>query len=127
MSTGLMLFFVLLSLLFKKERLAMIGVWLFIFGITILENSNVKLIDAIFIAIAAAFYVLAATRFGLLTLIAMQLFTVLFLAFPISPNFAAWYTQGGIFAIIVALAVAGFGFYTSLAGQKIFREEMLGD
>ncbi len=127
MSTGLMLFFVLLSLLFKKERLAVIGVWLFIFGISILENPNVKLNGALFIAIISAFYVLAATRFGLLTLMAMQLFGVLFMAFPITPNFAAWYAQGGIFAIVVALALAGFGFYTSLAGQKIFREEMLGD
>jgi hypothetical protein len=127
LSTGLMLFFVLLSLLFKKERLAMIGVWLFIFGIMMLENTNANLIDIVFSVVAAAFYVLAATRFGLLTLIAMQLFMVLFIAFPISPNFTAWYAQGGIFAIVVGLMIAGFGFYTSLAGQKIFREEMLGD
>jgi serine/threonine-protein kinase len=126
-STGLMLFFVLLSLLFKRERLAMTGVWLFIFGISMLENTNLKLIDTIFIAISAAFYVLAATRFGLLTLMAMQLFTLLFAVFPITPNFSAWYAQGSIVAIAIALAIAGFGFYTSLAGQKIFREEMLGD
>jgi serine/threonine-protein kinase len=127
LSTGLMLFFVLLSLLFKRERFAIAGVWLFIFVISILENPNVRVIDIPFIAAAATFYMLAATRFGLLTLIAMELFSLLLLTFPISPNFAAWYAQGGIFAILVTLMIAGFGFYTSLAGQKIFREEMLGD
>ena len=86
-----------------------------------------RAIDIPFIAGAATCYMLAATRFGLLTLIAMELFSLLLLTFPISPNFAAWYAQGGVFAILVTLVIAGFGFYTSLAGQKIFREEMLGD
>jgi serine/threonine-protein kinase len=40
-------------------------------------------------------------------------------------QFSAWYAGGAILGFVVLLALAGFAFYTSLGGQKVFTGKLL--
>ncbi|HJP94057.1 MAG TPA: serine/threonine-protein kinase [Pyrinomonadaceae bacterium] len=66
-------------------------------------------------------------RFGLLATMAAQLFFFLSAAYPMTTDFSAWYASSTIFAIVIALGLAVYGFYTSLGGQPVFGERLLSD
>jgi hypothetical protein len=51
----------------------------------------------------------------------MTSFMHLLIFYPITSDLSAWYAGDFILAVIVALALVVFGFYTSLAGQPLFR------
>jgi serine/threonine protein kinase len=62
-------------------------------------------------------------RFGLLA-VAVSIFFAAFLSqFPLNTDFSVWYAGDSAFTVIVALAVALFGFRTALAGQPLFKAE----
>jgi hypothetical protein len=46
---------------------------------------------------------------------------------PITANFSSWYFGNTILSAVVILGLAIYGFYTSLAGQKIFEAKLLKD
>ena len=39
---------------------------------------------------------------------------------PVTTNFTAWYATGLVIYLVAMVAVAVYGFYTSLAGQPLF-------
>lgn len=49
----------------------------------------------------------------------------LLIFFPITSDFSAWYAQGTIFVLVVYLALCGYGFHTSLGGQKVLAGKLL--
>jgi hypothetical protein len=75
------------------------------------------------ITITVQFIVLA--RFGLLALLAQIICFLLIRQYPITSDFSAWYSGGTIFALGVFVAICGYGFYTSLGGQKVFAGKLL--
>jgi hypothetical protein len=67
-----------------------------------------------------AIAVLIVYRFGLVPL-AVAIFTIDMLAnVPFTANFSAWYMSTSIFALLSVLALAGWGFYHSLGGQRLW-------
>jgi hypothetical protein len=64
-------------------------------------------------------------RFGLVAACVMHFSLVQLIAFPITANITAWYASSGMFAVGVVLLLAGFAFYTSLGGQKVFEGRLL--
>jgi len=78
------------------------------------------------IMIALTITILVA-RFGLLATMAAQLFFFLSLEYPITTDFSAWYASSTIFAIVIVLGLAVYGFYTSLGGQPVFGARLLSD
>jgi hypothetical protein len=67
-----------------------------------------------------AIAVLIVYRFGLVPL-AVAIFTVDMLAnVPFSADFSTWYMSSSIFALLTVVALAGWGFYHSLAGQPLW-------
>jgi len=82
--------------------LPFLAVWLVVFGI-------------------AAY---AVTRFGLITL-AVAIFTAnVALSLPYTFDFSNWYAINTLAVLLSFLAIAGWAFYTSLGGQKLFHEEL---
>jgi serine/threonine-protein kinase len=70
-----------------------------------------------------AIAVLIVYRFGLVPL-AVAIFTVDMLSnVPFSADFSIWYMSSSIFALLSVVALAGWGFYLSLAGQPLWRAE----
>ena len=69
----------------------------------------------------AAFVVL---RFGFIAL-ATGIFTAdLLLNIPVTTNFSAWYAGSAIFVVLLVTAMAVWGAYTALAGQKLWKEQL---
>jgi serine/threonine-protein kinase len=67
--------------------------------------------------------VVIVVRFGLIPL-ACAIFTVdMLLNVPFSADFSAWYMTTSIFALLSVVALAGWGFYTSLGGEPLWKEQ----
>ena len=63
-------------------------------------------------------------RYGLLAMVSLSIFFNMG-DFPITTNFTAWYATGFIMQLAVLVAVAVYGFYTSLAGPPLFGGKFL--
>jgi hypothetical protein len=62
---------------------------------------------------------LAVVRFGLVTLAAGILTVELLLNVPVTADLSAWYAPGMLIVFLSVLALAVWGFWTSLAGQRL--------
>jgi hypothetical protein len=80
-----------------------------------------------FACVAAGLVVWVLYRYGLLALITAIFFLHLMIFFPITSDFSAWYAGDFVLALLISLALAAFGFYTSLAGEPLFRGARLDD
>jgi len=66
----------------------------------------------------------AVTRFGLITL-AVAIFTAnVALNVPYTFDFSNWYAGSALAVLLSFVAIAAWGFYTSLGGQKLFHEDL---
>jgi len=66
----------------------------------------------------------AVTRFGLISL-AVAIFTAnVLLNVPYTFDFSNWYATSALAVVLSFVAIAGWGFYTSLGGQKLIREDL---
>jgi hypothetical protein len=61
-------------------------------------------------------------RFGLLTAFSTICVFWIVIRTPFTSDLGNWYAGHMILGLSVLLALLGFGFYTSLAGQPIFRD-----
>ena len=73
-------------------------------------------------AIACAILVLAIFRLGLLSVVAMGIVIPMFVTFPATLDLTRWYAGIGIIGPMIAVALAGWGFWVALAGRPIFRD-----
>jgi hypothetical protein len=71
--------------------------------------------------------VLTFMRFGLLSLFAALVVNYWMLSFPLTTNLSAWYAGTSLFGMIVVTVLAGYAFYISLGGQKVFTRNPLED
>src|SRR6185437_8489290 len=75
----------------------------------------------------ATMYVVAVFRFGLLTTMVFHLVFSLSALYPLTTDLSIWYANRGIFAVIMMAAMASYGAYVSLGGQRMFQSKLLGD
>ena len=117
-----------LSILFRKEWLAVAVYWFFIAVVgdprgheEVLQFGPHPFIDYIIAGLTAALWLFVLLRFGLLATVTVFIFAD-FRFYPLTSDFSVWYAGSSAFALLVAVALAVYGFYTSLAGQPLFRE-----
>ncbi|HEX8174548.1 MAG TPA: serine/threonine-protein kinase [Pyrinomonadaceae bacterium] len=119
------LFFLLLMYIFvKKQRLAGMLMWLTILAIQLLFFASSWHL-AISNLIIATLLTVAVARFGLLAVMSWHFFFSLSFFWPLTANFSLWYSSATILSLAVLLGLAVYSFYTSLAGQPLFREGIL--
>ena len=124
---GLSYMFVLVVLyliLRRKDWLVSLVAWLLVTIVFGLGGKSL-LGNLLFSAILSILLLLVATRFGLLALVASQFFLRLLITFPLTTDFSVWYASSTIFALVAGLAVAAYAAYVSLAGQQVFKGELL--
>ena len=63
----------------------------------------------------------------LLATMVAQLFFFLTRPYPLTTDFSVWYATSTIFALVIALGLAIYGFYISLGGQRVFGGKLLND
>jgi hypothetical protein len=67
---------------------------------------------------------LAVVRFGLIVL-AMAVLTVdVLLNIPITLDFSNWYAGRALCVVLGFMLIAAWGFYTSLAGQRLWKDDL---
>jgi len=66
----------------------------------------------------------ALSRFGLIVLAAAIFTANVLLNVPYSFDFSRWYTVHAIWILAGFVALAAWGFYTSLGGQKLWKDEL---
>jgi hypothetical protein len=66
----------------------------------------------------------AAVRFGLIAL-ASGIFTVnILLNAPLTLDSSAWYASNAALVVVIIVTLASWGFYTSLGGRQLLREDL---
>ncbi|HKS07976.1 MAG TPA: serine/threonine-protein kinase [Pyrinomonadaceae bacterium] len=118
-------FLLLLYIILRRERVAAFVLWLI--ASVALSLTQETVVGVPFSCLGAAMVVWLLYRYGLLALIVAIYFVHLMIFFPITSDFSAWYATDFLLALLIALSLAGFGFYTSLAGEPLFRAARLDD
>ena len=121
----LLFFLLLLYIILRRERLAAVVLSLIMAVALSLTHETAAGIP--FACISVLLMIWLLYRYGLLALIAAIFFVHLTIFFPITSDLSAWYAADFVLASIIGLALVVFGFYTSLAGQPLFRGSILSD
>ncbi|HEU4931886.1 MAG TPA: serine/threonine-protein kinase [Pyrinomonadaceae bacterium] len=121
----LLFFLFLLYIILRRERLA--AVVLSLIMVVALSLTHETAAGVPFACISVLLLMWALYRYGLLALIVAIFFVHLTIFFPITSDLSAWYAGDFVLAAIIGLALVVFGFYTSLAGQPLFRSSLFSD
>ncbi|HEX6732113.1 MAG TPA: hypothetical protein VF074_18995 [Pyrinomonadaceae bacterium] len=70
-------------------------------------------------------FVFGALRFGPITVFACLLVFHLWVFFPITTDFSAWYATAFAADLVFLLLLAVYGYYVSLGGQPMFSGNLL--
>jgi len=132
LTAGLFLSFIALFLLLlfvvilRREWLAVGALWIILtmFGTLVGHTTLLGLSDAM---LGAAITLFILYRFGLLALCATLFFAHLWVFYPITTDFGAWYARDFVIGAIISLALAVYAFYLSLAGRSVFGGRLLDD
>jgi serine/threonine-protein kinase len=121
------LFFLLLLYLFTRKRwLAGAIMWLIVSTVEILFFVS-SWVEAPFNMVIATLLVIAVVRFGLLTVIVYQFVFFLSYVSPLTSDLSVWYANRWMFMLVVLVALASYGAYISLGGQRMFHDRLLED
>jgi serine/threonine-protein kinase len=115
----LLFFLLLLYIILRKEWLAAVALWLI--STLALGLAQGSLVGLSFAGLSALLIVWVLYHYGLLALISALFFNHLIVFYPVTSDFSAWYAADFVLALLISLALAFYGFYTSLAGQPLFR------
>lgn len=119
----------MLVTIFRKQWLATAVFWTLNFLILFLafggEEGHAYTI--FFTALIPTLIVICIARFGLLAMVSFMVFFHLSFHNAIAANVSSWYFGNTIFSSVLILGLAIYGFYTSLAGQKILETTFLVD
>lgn len=78
----------------------------------------------LFLGAAFTIQVTFVTRYGLFLYVSYAFAIRLLTSFPITPDFSVWYAGTGLFAIGVVAVMAAYGFWTCLAGRRLFPSDI---
>jgi serine/threonine-protein kinase len=119
----LLLLFIILR---RKWLTAIVGWLIYLFALS-LAVSDKPSISLIFAVTGSLIYVTCMYRFGLLANISALFFFHAWVFLPITTELSSWYAGDFVLALFIYVALACYGFYTSLAGQPLFRGGLLQD
>ena len=123
-----LLLLVLLVIVLRKQWLATSVFWILLFSVQSLAfGRGAHWAGLLGSALISTIIVVGVARFGLLAMVSRALFFDLSLHNPLTSDFSSWYFGNTIFAAVVLFGLAIFGFYTSLAGQPLFKGKLLED
>ncbi|MBA3569867.1 MAG: protein kinase, partial [Pyrinomonadaceae bacterium] len=123
----LLLFLILLlSLILRRDWLGFIAGWL-VFTAALALLWGGALPNWISAAVTAGLGIFVLYRYGLLAAMFALLFLHMYIHFPVTTNFTAWYATGFVIDLIILLLLVFYAFRTSLAGQPLTRGKFLQD
>ncbi len=117
----------LLLIVLRRKWLVAVAGWILYAGVLSLAISDKPPISLLFALTGALLYVGVLYRYGLLALVSAMFIFHSWVFLPITTRLTAWYAGDFLIALIIYAALALYAFYTSLAGQKLFRGGLLQD
>jgi hypothetical protein len=116
----------LFVLVLRRERLALVAVGVLLTAVyTMLAQMSLVMMP--FAALSSLLLLLALYRYGLLAAISALFLVHLWVFYPMTTELTAWYATDFTIALAICVALAGYGFYISLAGQPLFGGKLLDD
>jgi len=115
-------FLFLLRLALRRDWIATAVVVLLAAGTN--SGSEYPVISFTFFVIIWLSIVLMLKRVGLLAVVVGLVVQNVLAVFPMTWHLSRWYATAGLTGIFVILALTIYGFFTALAGQRIFSSEM---
>ncbi len=123
---GTLIFFFVLVLLRVLVRNRWLAAVLFV-----VINTAPKLLASDYPAIETPIWLIiyaiaavAVVRFGLIVLATATFMTNVLLNLPCTLNFSDWYITSSIWVLLSFVALVAWGFYTSLGGKKLWKDEL---
>jgi hypothetical protein len=113
----------LLRVVLRNQWLALVCFIGILTAINTLQSDHPQIVWPIWLLV----YTLAAgavSRFGLVVLAAAIFTANILLNLPYSLDFSIWYAAHAAAMVAGCLALAGWGFYASLGGQKVWKDEL---
>ncbi|HVF67588.1 MAG TPA: serine/threonine-protein kinase [Pyrinomonadaceae bacterium] len=122
----ILLFLILLfRMLLRSDRLASLAVALI--GAAALSLTHEAAAAIPFAVFSAFLMVFCLHRYGLLAACSAVFVLHLNIFYPVTSHFTAWYAGDFVPALLITLALAVYGFRTSLAGRPLLRGRLLED
>ena len=121
-------FLMLMFLIILRRKLpAVVASWLIVSGILFLAFSPAPPVSRVFALTGALILVIGLFRYGLLASVTCGFIFHSWVFFPITTKLSAWWAADFIPVLIIYAALVIYAFYTSLAGQKLLRGNLLED
>jgi hypothetical protein len=92
---------------------------------TLVIDSGLKMVTVT--SLTSLIAIVLLYRYGLLALTTAMFVLHLWVFYPLTTELRAWYALDFVIGGLFCVALAAFGFYTSLAGQKLFAGNLLDD
>jgi serine/threonine-protein kinase len=122
---GILFLLLLLRVILRKHWFAVVALILILtLPSLVISPPGMLLLNALLTLLVWIVVYILLARFGLLSVCAFFFFAQTFAQVPTS-DFSAWYASGTIAMLLAMAVVAGFGFYTSMAGRHVFGESMV--
>ena len=120
-----LLLFLVLRIVLRKQWLAAIAYVLLYIALVALSDPSI--VSGVFSALSIVILVTVLIRYGLLAVVTMIMVSAILYSTTLTPDLSAWYASSGLVGAALVVALAGCGFYTSLAGRPLFRKGWLPD
>lgn len=123
---GTLIFFLVLVMLrvFLRNRWLAAGTFVVFFAMPKILGSTHQVTDGIVWILIYGIAAVAVVRFGLIVLATGTFMTNALLNLPYTSNLSNWYAFNSYLILAVFAAIGIWGFYTSLAGQKLLKQEL---
>jgi len=125
---GLFVLLLVLRIVLRRQWLAVtIVAALVLFVQTMSEFEGTQGVNWFGVASAvgtAAALLFTLVRLGLLALVVMMITSICLWHFPFTTDFSRWYAGIGMTGLVAFAAIAGYGFWVSLAGQPLFKDDL---
>lgn len=124
----LMIFVLFLRIFLRRDGWAFLGTWA-LYSLALFLSTGFTPFLAAFLAatVGAGIDMLVWYRFGVLAGACSLLVSNLTRRFPLTTDLASWYAGGTVSVVLLILGLALYGYWTTLAGQPLFRGGVLED
>jgi hypothetical protein len=123
----LLFLLVLLLILVRRKWLAAVAAWVILAAVLSLAFGDVAFISRPFALTSALINIVCLYRYGLLAMVANGFIFHAWVFLPLTTELSAWWAADFIPVLIIYAALVIYAFYTSLAGQPLFRGKLLED
>jgi hypothetical protein len=115
----------LLTRVILRRQWAAVAALVAIMTVPAALNFDHPSIDITFSLLLSILKVAILLRIGLVAVLSFFFFRLLSRELMITMDLSAWYSSSTIVGFLVLAAVAGYAFYTSLAGRRLFSDDLL--